>query len=231
MAAEMFDTLAFSKRLQAGKVPAAQADAHASAQAELVIAYLLRQAATKQDLEQLEARITAALDQMATKADLHGMATKADLDGMAAKSDLEGMATKADLDGMAAKSDLEGMATKGDLDGMVTKADLHGMATKADLDGMATKGDLERMATKADLDGMATKADLHGMATKADLEKMAAAIQKELADLAERTVTEEKLMLLLDLRDKRMTIRLGGMILAAVVAVSTFMRFMQFSGG
>ena len=60
---------------------------------------------------------------------------------------------------------------------------------------------------------------------------MAAAIRKELADLAERTVTEEKLMLLLDLRDKRMTIRLGGMILAAVVAVSTFMRFMQFSGG
>ena len=186
MAAEMFDTLAFSKRLQAGKVPAAQADAHASAQAELVIAYLLRQAATKQDLEQLEARITAALDQMATKADLHGMATKADLDGM------------------AAKSDLEGMATKGDLDGMATKADLHGMATKGDLEGMASK---------------------------ADLEKMAAAIRKELADLAERTVTEEKLMLLLDLRDKRMTIRLGGMILAAVVAVSTFMRFMQFSVG
>lgn len=222
MAAEMFDTLAFSKRLQAGKVPAAQADAHASAQAELVIAYLLRQAATKQDLEQLEARITAALDQMATKADLEGMATKADLDGMATKADLERMASKADLEGMATKADLDGMATKGDLERMATKADLDGMAAKSDLEGMATKGDLE---------GMASKGDLEGMATKADLEKMAAAIRKELADLAERTVTEEKLMLLLDLRDKRMTIRLGGMILAAVVAVSTFMRFMQFSVG
>lgn len=130
MAAEMFDTLAFSKRLQAGKVPAAQADAHASAQAELVIAYLLGQVSTKEDLK-----------------------------------------------------------------------------------------------------GSATKEDLKAFATKEDLEKMAAAIRKELADLAERTVTEEKLMLLLDLRDKRMTIRLGGMILAAVVAVSTFMRFMQLSVG
>lgn len=145
MAVEMFDTLAFSKRLQAGDVPTAQADAHASAQAELVIAYLLRQVATKQDLER-----------------------------------------------------------------------------------MATKADLEDMATKADLEGMATKGDLEGMATKADLEKMAATIRKE---LAEKTVTEEKLMLLLDLRDKRMTIRLGGMILAAVVAMSTLMRFMQFSVG
>lgn len=177
MAAEMFDTLAFSKRLQAGKVPAAQADAHASAQAELVIAYLLRQAATKQDLEQLEARITAALDQMATKADLERMATK---------------------------------------------EDLKGSATKEDLKAFATRDDLKRFATKE---------DLKAFATKEDLEKMAAAIRKELADLAERTVTEEKLMLLLDLRDKRMTIRLGGMILAAVVAVSTFMRFMQFSVG
>lgn len=139
MAAEMFDTLAFSKRLQAGKVPAAQADAHASAQAELVIAYLLGQVSTKEDLE--------------------------------------------------------------------------GSATKEDLKAFATRDDLKRFATKE------------------DLEKMAAAIRKELADLAEKTVTEEKLMLLLDLRDKRMTIRLGGMILAAVVAVSTFMRFMQFSVG
>ena len=175
MAVEMFDTLAFSKRLQAGDVPTVQADVHASAQAELVIAYLLRQVATKQDLER--------------------------------------------------------MATKADLEGMATKADLNGMATKADLEGMATKQHLEGMATKADLEGMATKKDLEGMASKADLEKMAAAIRKELADLAEKTVTEEKLLLLLDLRDKRMTIRLGGMILAAVVAMSTLMRFMQFSVG
>ena len=202
MAVEMFDTLAFSKRLQAGDVPTAQADAHASAQAELVIAYLLRQVATKQDLER-----------------------------MATKADLEGMATKADLKGMATKTDLNGMAAKRDLDGMATKKDLEGMASKADLEGMATKKDLEGMASKRDLEGMATKADLEGMATKADLEKMAATIRKELADLAEKTVTEEKLLLLLDLRDKRMTIRLGGMILAAVVAMSTLMRFMQFSVG
>ena len=111
---------------------------------------------------------------------------------------------------------------------MATKADLEGMATKTDLNGMAAKRDLESMATKADLESMATKRDLEGMATKAELEKMAAAIRKE---LAEKTVTEEKLLLLLDLRDKRMTIRLGGMILAAVVAMSTLMRFMQFSVG
>ena len=211
MAVEMFDTLAFSKRLQAGDVPTVQADVHASAQAELVIAYLLRQVATKQDLER--------------------MATKADLESMATKQDLEGMASKADLEGMASKADLEGMATKKDLEGMASKADLEGMATKKDLEGMASKADLEGMAAKQDLESMATKRDLESMASKADLEKMAAAIRKELADLAEKTVTEEKLLLLLDLRDKRMTIRLGGMILAAVVAMSTLMRFMQFSVG
>ena len=155
MAAEMFDTLAFSKRLQAGGVPAAQADTHASAQGDLVIAYLLGQVATKGDLE----RIKASLDQMATKADL------------------------------------------------------------------------EVFAKKADLDGFSKKEDLDGFATKADLREMATATREALDDLAGKMVTEEKLLLLLDLRDKKMTIRLGGMILAAVVALSTFMRFMQFTGG
>ena len=184
MAAEMFDTLAFSKRLQAGKVPAAQADAHASAQAELVIAYLLGQVSTKEDLK-----------------------------------------------GSATKEDLKAFATRDDLKAFATKEDLKAFATREDLKRFAAREDLKAFATRDDLKRFATKEDLKAFATKEDLEKMAAAIRKELADLAERTVTEEKLMLLLDLRDKRMTIRLGGMILAAVVAVSTFMRFMQFSVG
>ncbi len=130
MASEMFDTLAFSKRLQAGDVPANQADAHASAQADLVIAYLLGQVATKEDLKRF-----------------------------------------------------------------------------------ATKDDLKRFATKEDLNGFATKKDLANLA-----EKMTARMDK--------MVTEEKLLLLLELRDKKMTIRLGGMIFAAVAAASALMQFM-----
>ena len=158
MAAEMFDTLAFSKRLQAGGVPAAQADTHASAQGDQVIAYLLGQVATKADLVQLE-RIEASLDQM---------------------------------------------------------------PTKADLDCFAKKADLGCLSEKEDLDRFATKADIREMTTS---------IREAIEDLAGKMLTEEKLLLLLELRDKKMTIRLGGMILAAVVALSTFMRFMQFTVG
>ena len=158
MAAEMFDTLAFSKRLQAGGVPAAQADTHAATQGDQVIAYLLGQVATKADLVQLE-RIEASLDQM---------------------------------------------------------------PTKADLDCFAKKADLGCLSEKEDLDGFATKADIREMTTS---------IREAIEDLAGKMLTEEKLLLLLDLRDKKMTIRLGGMILAAVVALSTFMRFMQFTVG
>ena len=139
MASEMFDTLAFSKRLQAGDVPANQADAHASAQADLVIAYLLGQVATKEDLKVF--------------------------------------------------------------------------ATKDDLKRFATKDDLKRFATKEDLNDFATKKDLANLA-----EKMTARMDK--------MVTEEKLLLLLELRDKKMTIRLGGMIFAAVAAASALMQFM-----
>ena len=167
MAAEMFDTLAFSKRLQAGGVPAAQADTHASAQGDQVIAYLLGQVATKADLVQLE-RIEASLDQM---------------------------------------------------------------PTKADLDCFAKKEDLEGFAKKADLGCLSEKEDLDRFATKADIREMTTSIREAIEDLASKMVTEEKLLLLLDLRDKKMTIRLGGMILAAVVALSTFMRFMQFTVG
>ena len=117
------------------------------------------------------------------------------------------------------------------LDQMPTKADWDCCAKKEDLEGFAKKEDLDGFATKADLDGFATKADLDGFATKVDLHEMATANRKALKDLASKMVTEEKLLLLLELRDKKMTIRLGGMILAAVVALSTFMRFMQFTVG
>ena len=157
MASEMFDTLAFSKRLQAGDVPANQADAHASAQADLVIAYLLAQVATKEDLKVF--------------------------------------------------------ATKADSKRFATKDDLKIFATKDDLKRFATKDDLKRFATKEDLNDFATKKDLANLA-----EKMTARMDK--------MVTEEKLLLLLELRDKKMTIRLGGMIFAAVAAASALMQFM-----
>ena len=148
MASQMFDTLAFSKRLQAGDVPANQADAHASAQADLVIAYLLRQVATRKDLE--------------------------------------------------------------------------GFATKKDLEAFATKDDLEAFATKDDLKVFTTKEDSKVFATKKDLTNLAG----EMAARMDKMVTEEKLLLLLELRDKKMTIRLGGMIFATVAAASALMQFM-----
>lgn len=157
MASEMFDTLAFSKRLQAGDVPANQADAHASAQADLVIAYLLRQVATRKDLE-----------------------------------------------------------------GFATKKDLEAFATKDDLKVFATKKDLEAFATKDDLKVFTTKEDSKVFATKKDLTNLAG----EMAARMDKMVTEEKLLLLLELRDKKMTIRLGGMIFATVAAASALMQFM-----
>ena len=157
MASEMFDTLAFSKRLQAGDVPANQADAHASAQADLVIAYLLRQVATRKDLE-----------------------------------------------------------------GFATKKDLEAFATKDDLEAFATKDDLKVFTTKDDLKVFTTKEDSKVFATKKDLTNLAG----EMAARMDKMVTEEKLLLLLELRDKKMTIRLGGMIFATVAAASALMQFM-----
>ena len=181
MASEMFDTLAFSKRLQAGDVPANQADAHASAQADLVIAYLLGQVATKEDLKVFATAAEALCDQ----------------------GGLEGLT----------KDDLKAFATKDDLKAFATKDDLKAFATKDDLKRFATKDDLKRFATKEDLNDFATKKDLANLA-----EKMTARMDK--------MVTEEKLLLLLELRDKKMTIRLGGMIFAAVAAASALMQFM-----
>ena len=175
MASEMFDTLAFSKRLQAGDVPANQADAHASAQADLVIAYLLRQVATRKDLE-----------------------------------------------GFATKKDLEAFATKDDLKVFATKKDLEAFATKDDLKAFATKDDLKVFTTKEDLKVFTTKEDSKVFATKKDLTNLAG----EMAARMDKMVTEEKLLLLLELRDKKMTIRLGGMIFATVAAASALMQFM-----
>ena len=104
-------------------------------------------------------------------------------------------------------------------------------AKKADLEVFARKADLDGFARKADLDGFSKKEDLDGFATKADLREMTTSIREAIEDLAGKMLTEEKLLLLLELRDKKMTIRFGGMILAAVVALSTFMRFMQFTVG
>ena len=86
--------------------------------------------ATKDDLTDLEERMTA---HMATKEDM------ADLE--------ERMATKEDMADLEERMTAR-MATKDDLERFATKEDLERFATKEDLERFATKEDLERLATK-----------------------------------------------------------------------------------
>ena len=53
MSTVTFDTLSFSKRLQAAGVPAVQAEAHAQAQAEFIADNLLSQTATRKDIRDM----------------------------------------------------------------------------------------------------------------------------------------------------------------------------------
>jgi len=100
-----FDTLAFCRRLEDAGVPPTQAEAHARAQVDFVVAHLLSEVATKSDLKDLP-----------TKDDLKGFATKDDLKGFATKDDLKDFATKNDLKGFPTMDDPKGFATKKDLE-------------------------------------------------------------------------------------------------------------------
>lgn len=95
------------------------------------------------------------------------------------------LVTKEDLAGFATKSDLERFATKEDLAGFATKEDLERFATKADLeilkDSLSAK--MERFATKEDLERFATKEELKRFATKEDLEVLRAEMAAMKADL------------------------------------------------
>ena len=100
-----FDTLAFCRRLEDAGVPPTQAEAHARAQVDFVVAHLLSEVATKSDLKDLP-----------TKNDLKNLATKDDLKGFPTRDDLKGFATKDDLKGFPTMDDPKGFATKKDLE-------------------------------------------------------------------------------------------------------------------
>lgn len=132
---------------------------------------------TKQGTDRAIARAIAPL---ATRADLEGLATKAevakaaaggkiDLTEYAKRADLAGLATKAELAGYATSSQVADLPTRADLAGLATKADVAGVAHASDLAGLATKAELGGYATKADVAGVAHASDLAGLATKAEL--------------------------------------------------------------
>ena len=96
MSTVTFDTLSFSKRLQAAGVPAAQAEAHAQAQADFLTGNLLSQMATKEDIRD-----------MVTRDDIRDMVTRDDIRDMVTKEDIRDMVTKEDIRDMATKQDIQ----------------------------------------------------------------------------------------------------------------------------
>ena len=132
---------------------------------------------TKQGTDRAIARAVAPL---ATRADLEGLATKAELAKAASggkvnlteyakRTDLEGLATKAELAGYATSSQVADLPTRADLAGLATKAEIANVAHASDLAGLATKAELAGYATKTDVAGIAHASDLAGLATKAEL--------------------------------------------------------------
>ena len=130
---------------------------------------------TKQGTDKAIARAIAPL---ATRADLEGLATKAevakaaaggtiDLAEYAKRTDLVDLATKAELAGYATSSQVADLPTRADLAGLATKADVADVAHASDLAGLATKAELAGYATKADVAGVAHASDLAGLATEA----------------------------------------------------------------
>ena len=124
--------------------------------------------------------IALAIAPLATRADLEGLATKAevakaaaggkiDLAEYAKRADLAGLATKAELAGYATSSQVADLPTRADLAGLATKADVADVARASDLAGLATKAELAGYATKSDVAGVAHASDLAGLATKAEL--------------------------------------------------------------
>ena len=79
--------------------------------------------------------IALAIAPLATRADLEGLATKAEVAKAAAggKIDLAEYAKRTDLAGLATKAELAGYATSSQVADLPTRADLAGLATKAEL--------------------------------------------------------------------------------------------------
>ena len=132
-----FDTLSFSKRLQAAGVPTEQAEAHALAQGEFLTDHLLSFVATKEDLKA-----------SAMKEDLKAFATKEDLKAFATKEDLKAFATKEDLKAFATKEDLKAFATKEDLKAFASKEEFR--ATQEDV--KAIRKEMNHMETRLRLE-------------------------------------------------------------------------------
>ena len=117
-----FDTLRYTKRLEGANIPRGQAEAQASALAEVFDAHL-QELATKDDVKAVKDDVKALLENMATKDDVkalwENMSTKDDV--KVVKDDVkalwENMSTKDDV--KAVKDDVralwENMSTKDDV--------------------------------------------------------------------------------------------------------------------
>lgn len=95
---------------------------------------------------------------------------------------------------------------------LATKDDVRDMATKDDIRDLAAK-----MATKDDIRDMATKADIRDMATKDDIKRLEGDIKRLEGEIVGLDTK-------IELMGQRLTIRLGGMLVAAV-GVLAAMRF------
>ena len=104
--------------------------------------------AKKTTLNELGEMISYVVENMATKDDLKGFATKDDIKNMATKDDLKGFATKDDIKNMATKDDLKGFATKDDLKNFATKDDVRAIVDNAKDEILAVVRPIEKAVDK-----------------------------------------------------------------------------------
>jgi hypothetical protein len=118
-------------------------------------------------------------------------------------------------------------------DTLATKVDLQALATRQDLQAFATKQDLQAFATKQDLQAFATKQELQAFATKRDLEtferRMDAKLEEKFLEADRRLdLRFEQHTAKFDARladlERRMTMRLGGMMAAGIAFLSAVLK-------
>ena len=126
---------------------------------------------TKQGTDKAIARAIAPL---ATRADLEGLATKAEVAKAAAGGtiDLAEYAKRTDLVDLATKAELAGYATSSQVADLPTRADLAGLATKADVAGVAHTSDLTGLATKDELTGALKRVGITVCSTEAEAQAL-----------------------------------------------------------
>jgi hypothetical protein len=112
--------------------------------------------------------VEAMRDQMVTKADLAGMATKNDLEPLQEQVAYTGGQIENVRDQMATKSDLEGLATKSDLEALRDQADYMGGQVETMRDQMATKSDIARLEAKIDVGLTAVRGDIEQVHLRLD---------------------------------------------------------------